>query len=62
MNPPMFLGYLVGNYPNRFIDEVKKIFGMMQLTGSDMWNWHPTNIGETAMIGPDLVFYESAIN
>ncbi|KAH0764814.1 hypothetical protein KY285_000685 [Solanum tuberosum] len=32
MNPPEFLGLQVGEDPQNFIDEVKKIFGVMQLT------------------------------
>ena len=35
MNPSMFLGSHVGKYPQKFIDEVKKIFGVMSVTGSD---------------------------
>uniref|UniRef100_M1DVB7 Gag-pol polyprotein n=1 Tax=Solanum tuberosum TaxID=4113 RepID=M1DVB7_SOLTU len=32
MNPPEFLGSQVGEDPQNFIDEVKKIFGVMQVT------------------------------
>ncbi|WMV18958.1 hypothetical protein MTR67_012343 [Solanum verrucosum] len=35
MNPPDFLGLQVGEDPHNFIDTVKKVFGVMQLTGSD---------------------------
>ena len=35
MNPPKFSGSQVGKDPQKFIDEVKKIFGVMQVTGSD---------------------------
>ncbi|KAH0644931.1 hypothetical protein KY284_032815 [Solanum tuberosum] len=35
MNPPEFLGLQVGEVPQNFIDEVKKIFGVMQVTGND---------------------------
>ncbi|WMV54384.1 hypothetical protein MTR67_047769 [Solanum verrucosum] len=35
MNPLEFLGSQVGEDPQNFIDEVKKIFGVMQLTGND---------------------------
>jgi len=35
MNPPEFLGSQVGEEPQNFIDEVKKIFGVMQVTGND---------------------------
>ena len=35
MNPSKFLGSHVGKYPQKFIDEVKKIFGVMSVTFSD---------------------------
>ena len=35
MNPPMFLGLQVGKDPQKFIDEVNKIFGMMSVTGNN---------------------------
>ncbi|WMV19409.1 hypothetical protein MTR67_012794 [Solanum verrucosum] len=35
MNPLEFLGSQVGEDPQNFIDEVKKIFEVMQLTGND---------------------------
>ncbi|WMV25594.1 hypothetical protein MTR67_018979, partial [Solanum verrucosum] len=35
MNPPEFLGLQVGEYPQNIIDEVKKFFGVMQVTGND---------------------------
>ena len=35
INLPNFLGFQVGKDPQNFIDEVKKIFGVMSLTGSD---------------------------
>uniref|UniRef100_M1AKM7 Gag-pol polyprotein n=1 Tax=Solanum tuberosum TaxID=4113 RepID=M1AKM7_SOLTU len=35
MNPPEFLGSQVGEDPYNFIDEVKKIFEVMQVTGND---------------------------
>ncbi|KAH0761174.1 hypothetical protein KY290_017247 [Solanum tuberosum] len=35
MNPPKFLGSQVGEDPQNFIDEVKKIFEVMQVTGND---------------------------
>ena len=35
MNPPKFLGSQVGKDPQKFIDKVKKIFGVMSVTGSD---------------------------
>ncbi|WMV09553.1 hypothetical protein MTR67_002938 [Solanum verrucosum] len=35
MNPPEFLGSQVAEDPQNFIDEVKKIFGVMQVTGND---------------------------
>ena len=35
MNPPMFLGLQVGKDPQKFIDKVKKIFGLMLVTSSD---------------------------
>uniref|UniRef100_M1AKR0 Gag-pol polyprotein n=1 Tax=Solanum tuberosum TaxID=4113 RepID=M1AKR0_SOLTU len=35
MNPPEFLGSQVGEDPQNFIDEVKKIFEVMQITGND---------------------------
>ena len=35
MNPPEFLGSQVGKDPQNFIDEVKKIFEVMQVTGND---------------------------
>ncbi|WMV50554.1 hypothetical protein MTR67_043939 [Solanum verrucosum] len=35
MNPLEFLGSQVGEDPQNFIDEVKKIFGVMQVTGND---------------------------
>ncbi|WMV40963.1 hypothetical protein MTR67_034348 [Solanum verrucosum] len=34
MNPPDFLGSRVGMNPYNFIDEVKKIFGVIQVTGN----------------------------
>ena len=36
MNPPMFLGLQVCKDPQKFIDEVKKIFDVMSITGSYM--------------------------
>ena len=35
MNLPKFLGLQVGKDLQKFIDEVKKIFGVMQVTDSD---------------------------
>ncbi|WMV45742.1 hypothetical protein MTR67_039127, partial [Solanum verrucosum] len=35
MNPPEFLGSQVGEDPQNFIDEVKKILGVMQVIGND---------------------------
>ena len=35
MNPPVFLGSQVGKDPQKFVDEVKKIFGVMSVNGSD---------------------------
>ncbi|WMV33235.1 hypothetical protein MTR67_026620, partial [Solanum verrucosum] len=35
INRPEFLGSPVGEDPQNFIDEVKKIFGVMQVTGND---------------------------
>ncbi|XP_049378026.1 uncharacterized protein LOC125842750 [Solanum stenotomum] len=35
MNPSEFLGLQVGEDPQNFIDEVKKIFGVMKVTGND---------------------------
>uniref|UniRef100_M1DDS5 Gag-pol polyprotein n=1 Tax=Solanum tuberosum TaxID=4113 RepID=M1DDS5_SOLTU len=35
MNLPEFLGSQIGEDPQNFIDEVKKIFGVMQVTGND---------------------------
>ncbi|XP_049410662.1 uncharacterized protein LOC125873856 [Solanum stenotomum] len=35
MNPPKFLGSQVGEDQNNFIDEVKKIFGVMEVTSND---------------------------
>ena len=35
MNPSMFLGSHVGKDPQKFIDEIKKIFGVMQVNDSD---------------------------
>ncbi|KAH0661218.1 hypothetical protein KY284_026149 [Solanum tuberosum] len=35
MNPPEFLRLQIGKDPQNFIDEVKKIFEVMQVTGSD---------------------------
>ena len=35
MNPPKFLGSQVGKDPQKFIDEVKKIFGVMFVTSSN---------------------------
>uniref|UniRef100_M1DM16 Gag-pol polyprotein n=1 Tax=Solanum tuberosum TaxID=4113 RepID=M1DM16_SOLTU len=35
MNPPEFLGLQTGEDPQNFIDEVKKIFGVMQVTRND---------------------------
>ena len=35
MNPSMFLGSNVLKDPAKFIDEVKKMFGVMSLIGSD---------------------------
>ena len=36
MNPPKFLWLQVCKDPQKFIDEVKKIFDVMLVTGSDM--------------------------
>ena len=35
MNPPKFLGLQVCKDPQKFIDKVKKIFGVMSITGSN---------------------------
>lgn len=35
MNRPKFLGSQVGEDPQNFIDEVKKIIGVMQVTSND---------------------------
>ncbi|WMV13396.1 hypothetical protein MTR67_006781 [Solanum verrucosum] len=35
MNPPEFLSTQIGEDPQNFIDEVKKIFGVMQVTEND---------------------------
>ena len=35
MNPPMLLGSQVGMDPQKFINEVKYIFGVIPVTGSD---------------------------
>ncbi|WMV37931.1 hypothetical protein MTR67_031316 [Solanum verrucosum] len=35
MNPPEFLGSQVGEDPQNFIDEVKKIFEVLQVTGNN---------------------------
>ncbi|KAH0657850.1 hypothetical protein KY289_026598 [Solanum tuberosum] len=35
MNPPGFLGLQIGEDPQSFIDEVKKVFEVMQVTGND---------------------------
>mgnify|MGYP000723734629 CR=1 FL=1 len=35
MNPPEFLGSKVGEDPKNFIDEVNKILGVMQVTGTE---------------------------
>ncbi|WMV13861.1 hypothetical protein MTR67_007246 [Solanum verrucosum] len=35
MNPPEFLGSHIGGDPQNFINEVKKIFGVMQVAGND---------------------------
>ncbi|WMV18678.1 hypothetical protein MTR67_012063 [Solanum verrucosum] len=35
MNPPEFLGSQVGEDTQNFIDEVKKIFGVMQVPGNE---------------------------
>ncbi|WMV46475.1 hypothetical protein MTR67_039860, partial [Solanum verrucosum] len=35
MNPPYFLGSKIGDDPQKFIDEVKKVVEVMQLTGSE---------------------------
>ncbi|KAH0743127.1 hypothetical protein KY290_031120 [Solanum tuberosum] len=35
MNPPEFLGSQIGEDPKNFIDEVKKVFEVMRVTGND---------------------------
>ena len=35
MNPPEFLGSQTGEDPHNFLDEIKKIFEVMQVTGND---------------------------
>ncbi|WMV37916.1 hypothetical protein MTR67_031301 [Solanum verrucosum] len=35
MNPPEFLESQIGEDPQNFIDEVKKIFQVMEVTGND---------------------------
>ena len=35
INLPEFLGLLISEDPQNFIDEVKNIFGVMQVTGND---------------------------
>ena len=34
ISPPKFLGSQAGKDPQKFIDEVKKLFGVMSVTGS----------------------------
>ena len=36
MNPHKFLGSQVGKDPQKFTDNVKRIFGVMSVTSSDM--------------------------
>ena len=35
MNPPKFLGSQANEDPQNFLDEIKKIFEVMQVTGND---------------------------
>ena len=35
MNPPEFLGSQIGEDPQHFVDEVKKIFGVMSVNRND---------------------------
>ena len=35
MNPPEFLGLLTNEDPRNFLDEIKKIFEVIQVTGND---------------------------
>ena len=35
MNPPEFLGSQTNEDPQNFLDEIKKIFEVMQVTGND---------------------------
>uniref|UniRef100_M1DXH3 Gag-pol protein n=1 Tax=Solanum tuberosum TaxID=4113 RepID=M1DXH3_SOLTU len=50
MNPPEFLGSQVGEDPQNFIDEVNKIFGVMQVTGNDRVELSSTKLNDVAHI------------
>ncbi|WMV54724.1 hypothetical protein MTR67_048109 [Solanum verrucosum] len=46
MNPPEFLWSQVGEDPQNFIDEVKKIFGVMQVTDNVILDVSPETLSE----------------
>ncbi|WMV46481.1 hypothetical protein MTR67_039866 [Solanum verrucosum] len=46
MNPPEFLGSQIGEDPKNFIDQVKKIFGVMQVTRNDRVDFIPRELRE----------------
>ncbi|WMV18599.1 hypothetical protein MTR67_011984 [Solanum verrucosum] len=48
MNPPEFLGSQVGEDPHNFINEIKKIFGVMQVARNgevDLASYQLKNMG-----------------
>ena len=38
MNPLVFLGYKVGEYPQEFLDGVYKVLSAMGMTSGRMWS------------------------
>ena len=43
MNRLEFLGSQTNEYPHNFLDKVKKIFEVMQVTGNDRLSWYHTS-------------------
>ena len=68
MNPPKLLGSQFGKGPTEVHWWGQENIGVMQVTSSDRWNWHPINYGcDSHMVKftkwkdnrDDFVFYNS---
>ena len=50
MNPPEFLGSQTNENPRNFLDEIKKIFEVMQVTGNDRLKMESYRLKDVAHI------------